>query len=74
MCFHRLGTQFVFKDKLNSLHKGVAIDPHVFFNIMWLIPSGTDDLFSLRLLKMSETTDGLISVFDKKESVLLVNS
>ena len=72
--FHRLGNDFVFKDKSNSLHKGIAIDPLVFFNILWLIPSGPDALFSLRLLKMSETSDGLISIFDKEESVLLVNS
>ena len=58
---------------MNNLHKGVAIDPLVFFNILGLIPSGPDALFSLRLLKMSETSDGLISIFDK-ESVLLVNS
>ena len=72
--FHRLGNEFVFKDELNSLHKGVAIDPLVFFNILWLIPSGPDALFSLRLLKMSETSDGLISIFHKEESVILVNS
>ena len=46
----------------------------LFFNILWLIPSGPDALFSLRLLKMSETSDGLISLFDQEESVLLVNS
>ena len=45
-----------------------------FFNFLWLIPSGPDALFSLRLLKMSETSDGLISIFDKEEFVLLVNS
>ena len=72
--FHRLGNEFVCKDKLKSLHKGVAIDPLVFFNILWLIPSGTDALFSLRLLKMSETSGGLISIFAKEESILLVNS
>ena len=76
--FYWLEIEFVFKDKLNNLHKGVAIDPlvffFVFFNILWLIPSGPDDLFSLRLLKMSETSDGLITIFDREESVLLVNS
>ena len=61
--FNGLRNEFVCKDKLNSLHKGIAIDPLVFFNILWLIPSGTDALFSLRLLKMSETSDGLISIF-----------
>ena len=38
------------------------------------MPSGPDALFSLRLFKMSETSNGLISIFDKEESVLLVNS
>ena len=72
--FHRLLNEFVFKDKLNSLHKGIAIDPFVFFNILWLIPSEPNALFSLRLLKMPETSDRLISIFAKGESVLLVNS
>ena len=36
--------------------------------------SGPDALFSLRLLKMPETSDGLITIFAKEESVLLVNS
>ena len=38
------------------------------------MPSGPDVLFSLRLLKMSETSDRLITIFAKEESALLVNS
>ena len=41
---------------------------------MWLMPSGLDALFSLRLFKTSGTSDGLIIIFAKEESVLLVNS
>ena len=38
------------------------------------MPPGPDALFSLRLLKTSETSDGLIITFVMEESVLLVNS
>ena len=68
--FHRLGNEFVFKDKLNSLPKVVVIYPLVFFNILWLFPSGPDALLSLRLSKTSETSDELISISAKEESVL----
>ena len=53
---------------------GVAIARYVFFNIPWLIPSGPDTSFTLRLLKTSMTSDESIIMLVKDELVLLLNS
>ena len=70
--FHKFGYIRCSNDKLNSFDEGLAIDWLVCFNIRLLRPSGPIALLTLRVFRMSLTSDSEIWIWDNTESVLLL--